>query len=264
LSVGIALLGIAVKTPVPRQTERHGPRQCALVQPDYTPPRPRQRMSAPTLDSRKDWPKRGLAGLVDLFLSSRITYYPPLHHRLIHCFCCVASAPFLSESDGKAHHQSTASAKSSRRVSVDGRQAFCSPTLSGACGRRIGLFLNRAAPPIIFLQKKSRQFLIVCASRLPGRTRVTGINTVAELIAIAYPWRFDLDEEGESFLETLHKTAPTGLTMRPLRRLVGICRAFEGLDLPHDIDPPEDVRAQEEKYLVSAPFASAPLGEGRV
>jgi len=91
-----------------------------------------------------------------------------------------------------------------------------------------------------------------------------GDYTVAELIAIAYPWRFDLDEEGESFLETLHKTAPTGLTMRPLRRLVGICRAFEGLDLPHDIDPPEDVRAQEEKYLVSAPFASAPLGEGRV
>jgi hypothetical protein len=94
-----------------------------------------------------------------------------------------------------------------------------------------------------------------------------GEYTVTELIAIAYPWRFELDEEGEEFLETLHKAAPAGLRRRPLRRLVGICRSFEGLDLPHDIDTHLDTLAEIEKlegYLVLMPLASTAPGGGYV
>jgi hypothetical protein len=85
-----------------------------------------------------------------------------------------------------------------------------------------------------------------------------GDYSVRELIVIAYPWRFDLDEDGSEFLETLNKTEPAGLTLRSLRRLVGICRAFEGLDLPHDIDPPKDLRTETEQPMVSAPLPQQP------
>lgn len=67
-----------------------------------------------------------------------------------------------------------------------------------------------------------------------------GGYTVPELIAIAYPCRFDLDEDGQDFLEKLHRWDATELRLRQLRRLVGICRAFVGLDLPRDIEPPDD------------------------
>jgi len=89
--------------------------------------------------------------------------------------------------------------------------------------------------------------------------------TVSELIAIAYPWRFDLDEEGQDFLEALHEKMPTGLRKRPLRRLVGICRSFEGLDLPRDLDLQTDALVELEKLeeqLVSIPFSSSPPGGG--
>jgi hypothetical protein len=87
-----------------------------------------------------------------------------------------------------------------------------------------------------------------------------GGYSVQELIAIAHPWRFDIDEDGEEFLETLHKSRPTGLTLRPLRRLVGICRAFEDLDLPSDVFAAVDAFAEREKHeaqLVSTQFASS-------
>jgi hypothetical protein len=93
-----------------------------------------------------------------------------------------------------------------------------------------------------------------------------GGYSIQELIAIAHPWRFDIDEDGEEFLETLHKTKPTGLTLRPLRRLVGICRAFEGLDLPHDVFAAVDAFAEREKHeaqLVSTQFELSP-DTGRV
>ena len=92
-----------------------------------------------------------------------------------------------------------------------------------------------------------------------------GDYTVSELIAIAYPWRCDLDEDGEEFLETLHEKMPAGLRKRPLRRLVGICRSFEGLDLPRDLDPQMEALAELEKLeeqLVTVPFSSLPPGGG--
>jgi hypothetical protein len=116
---------------------------------------------------------------------------------------------------------------------------------------------SRRRPDYIFSEKEHAVLdrMRVAAS---GPFTNYGGYSVPELIAIAYPWRFDLDEESEAFLETLHETEPAGLTLRPLRRLVGICRIFEGLDLPRDIDPPKDVRAEEEERMVTVPFSPLP------
>lgn len=50
--------------------------------------------------------------------------------------------------------------------------------------------------------------------------------TVQELLAIAYPARFDLDEDAEEFLETLTRWKATDLKRRQMRRLAGIARQF--------------------------------------
>jgi hypothetical protein len=50
--------------------------------------------------------------------------------------------------------------------------------------------------------------------------------TVEELLAIAYPARFDLDEDSEEFLETLTRWKATDLKRRQIRRLAGIASQF--------------------------------------
>jgi hypothetical protein len=50
---------------------------------------------------------------------------------------------------------------------------------------------------------------------------------VPELIAIAYACRFDLDEDGQEFVEKVHAWSATDLKRRQIRRLAGICRRFE-------------------------------------
>ena len=50
--------------------------------------------------------------------------------------------------------------------------------------------------------------------------------TVEELLAIAYPARFDLDEDSEEFLETLTRWKATDLKRRQIRRLASIARQF--------------------------------------
>jgi hypothetical protein len=123
---------------------------------------------------------------------------------------------------------------------------------------------SRRRPDYIFSEK---EHAVLDRMRDTASGPFTGYDayTVTELIAIAYPWRFDLDEDGEEFLETLHEKMPAGLRKRPLRRLVGICRSFEGLDLPRDIDPRMDALAELEKLeeqLVSVPFSSPSSSEG--
>jgi hypothetical protein len=54
--------------------------------------------------------------------------------------------------------------------------------------------------------------------------------TVSELIAIAYPYRFDLDEDGQEFVEKLHGWRATKLKLRQMGRLLRLCRCFAGLD----------------------------------
>jgi hypothetical protein len=51
--------------------------------------------------------------------------------------------------------------------------------------------------------------------------------TVPELIATAYACRFDLDEDGQEFVEKLHAWSATDLKRRQINRLAGICRRFE-------------------------------------
>jgi hypothetical protein len=50
--------------------------------------------------------------------------------------------------------------------------------------------------------------------------------TVQELLAIAYPARFDLDEDAEEFLEVLTRWKATDLKRRQIRRLARIARQF--------------------------------------
>ncbi len=120
---------------------------------------------------------------------------------------------------------------------------------------------SRRRPDYIFSEKE-HAVLDRMRDTASGPFTGYGAYTVAELITIAYPWRFDLDEDGEEFLETLHEKMPAGLRKRPLRRLVGICRSFEGLDLPRDLDPQMDALAELEKLeeQVSVPFSSPPPG----
>lgn len=50
--------------------------------------------------------------------------------------------------------------------------------------------------------------------------------TVQELLAIAYPARFDLDDNSEEFLEILTRWKATDLKRRQIRRLAKIARQF--------------------------------------
>jgi hypothetical protein len=54
--------------------------------------------------------------------------------------------------------------------------------------------------------------------------------SVPELIAIAYPYRAYLDEDGQEFVERLHAWGATELKRRQIRRLADICRQFEGIE----------------------------------
>jgi hypothetical protein len=56
--------------------------------------------------------------------------------------------------------------------------------------------------------------------------------TVPELMAIAYPARFDIDEGSQDFVEKLHRWNATELKVRQIAQLAGICRTFE--NIPRD------------------------------
>jgi hypothetical protein len=57
--------------------------------------------------------------------------------------------------------------------------------------------------------------------------------TVPELIAIAYAYRFDLDEDGQDFVEKLHAWGAIYLKRRQIKWLAGICRHFESVGHLH-------------------------------
>jgi hypothetical protein len=57
--------------------------------------------------------------------------------------------------------------------------------------------------------------------------------TVPELLAIAYPGRFDIGDDRE-FVEKVHRWNAKDLKVRQIKHLAGICRSFE--DIPRDPD----------------------------
>jgi hypothetical protein len=59
-------------------------------------------------------------------------------------------------------------------------------------------------------------------------------RTVQELIQLAYPYRCDLDEDDQQFIERLHGWGASELKRRQIRRLAGICRSFGELDADLD------------------------------
>ena len=58
--------------------------------------------------------------------------------------------------------------------------------------------------------------------------------TVPELLAIAYPARFDIGEGSRDFVEKVHRWNAKDLKVLQIRTLAGICRCFE--DIPRDPD----------------------------
>jgi hypothetical protein len=73
--------------------------------------------------------------------------------------------------------------------------------------------------------------------RLVARTRTFtqyAGYTVSELMAIAYPGRFDVDEGNKDFVETVYRWNAKDLKVRQIRILAGICRSFE--DIPQDAE----------------------------
>jgi hypothetical protein len=58
--------------------------------------------------------------------------------------------------------------------------------------------------------------------------------SIQELIAIAYPFRFDLGEDDQEFLEKLHKWRAIDLRLRQVRRLARICRSVGESDIELD------------------------------
>jgi hypothetical protein len=82
-----------------------------------------------------------------------------------------------------------------------------------------------------------------------------GDYSVQELLNIAYRFRFDLDEDGQEFLETLHRWRAVDLKRRQLKRLAGIARMFApvGYDDFHRVE--EDDPALE--IVPAQPFTDA-------
>jgi hypothetical protein len=66
-------------------------------------------------------------------------------------------------------------------------------------------------------------------------------HSVRELIDIAYPYPKDLDEDGEAFIEKLHRWRATKLRVRQIDRLAGIVRL--SYLLPRDKEVAEVMRA---------------------
>ena len=84
---------------------------------------------------------------------------------------------------------------------------------------------TRRRPDYIYTEKE-RAVLGRLRSCAKSFTEYAGY-TVPELIAIAYACRFDLDEDGQEFVEKLHAWSATDLKRRQIKRLAGICRCFE-------------------------------------
>ena len=66
--------------------------------------------------------------------------------------------------------------------------------------------------------------------------------TIQELLGIAYRFRYDLDEDGQEFLETLNRWKATDLKRRQIRWLARLARMFadigrDDLDYVEEEDP---------------------------
>jgi len=74
-------------------------------------------------------------------------------------------------------------------------------------------------------------------------------HSVQELLDIAYPYRKDLDEDDEEFLEQIHRWRATDLKVRQISRLANLCRLTEALSRDKTVAP---VRARDIRLHVIA------------
>jgi len=97
------------------------------------------------------------------------------------------------------------------------------------------LLTNAQRPPDFEYTDKQWAILRCLVARTKTFTAY-GDYTVPELIAIAYPLRKIMNEDGEEFIETLHRWLAVDLKVRQIRRLAALCRAFEGIPRARDAE----------------------------
>ena len=113
--------------------------------------------------------------------------------------------------------------------------------------------LDNAQRPGDYIYSEAQWAVI---NRLTGYSKsFTHYNsyTVQELIAIAYPFRRDLDEDAEEFLEKLKRWNASDLKRRQIRWLAGIARQFGPIGRD-DLDRVEE--EQEDAALEQVVFAA--------
>ena len=94
--------------------------------------------------------------------------------------------------------------------------------------------LDQAQRPVDYeYSDKQWAFLRRLVARTKTFAQYAGY-TVPELLAIAYPARFDIGEDSRDFVEKVHRWNAKDLKVLQIRTLAGICRCFE--DIPRDPD----------------------------
>ena len=72
--------------------------------------------------------------------------------------------------------------------------------------------------------------------------------SIKDMMDILYPYRKHLDEEGEEFVEKIHRWGATALKVRQINYLAQLCRITE--DLPRDSAVAEAMRATRGRCLL--------------
>jgi hypothetical protein len=109
----------------------------------------------------------------------------------------------------------------------------------------------RRAPDYIYTEKEQKVLdRLVAYSK--SFAEYAGYS-VPDLIAIAYKHRYDLDEDGQSFVEILHGWNAVALKRRQIIRLARLCRRNEKIGR----DQLDDEAALEEAAAIEAVKAEA-------
>jgi hypothetical protein len=97
------------------------------------------------------------------------------------------------------------------------------------------LLSNAQRPPDFEYTDKQWAILKCLVARTKTFMAYAGY-TVSELIAIVYPLRKIMNEDGEEFIETLHRWRAVDLKVRQIRRLAALCIAFAGIPRARDAE----------------------------
>ncbi|MEJ0078644.1 MAG: hypothetical protein WDO17_25015 [Alphaproteobacteria bacterium] len=108
--------------------------------------------------------------------------------------------------------------------------------------------LDNAQRPPDFLYSEAQWAILLRLIEYSKTYKSYNGYSIQELLAIAYPFRVDLDEDAQEFLETLHRWKATELKRRQIRRLAAIARNFANVGR----DDLDRVEAEQEDPALDA------------